>query len=329
MIKILAGCFLLVCRAGAAGGSERSDSLVTYGPYSSSLGEYVLVLPAHYPHEAEAYLRDLAADVILVLTSRFGPVEPAPFQMIVVSKRAELEAWVGGELPDWIHAIASERPPRVVMLGPAAAGSNLTGHRFEQTLLHELTHIYLYRLHPSDESGSLPGWFHEGLAVHAGGGLDRGMQRALVRGRLTGKFYTLAQLDRIHHTSSVLSELAYAQSVVAAQVMEDIYGRGVFRDIFDELRREHIFPTAFAQGTGESLERFYTRYDAEIRRRYNILLVLADPSVLFILLPFLVLVAYLVRLWRNRVITARWAAEREGVSEGLASESPRSDNANL
>jgi hypothetical protein len=192
-----------------------------------------------------------------------------------------------------------------------------------------LTHIYLYRLYPSAGNGSLPGWFHEGLAVYTGGGLDRGMQRALVRGRITGKFYTLAQLDRIYHTSSVLSELAYAQSAVAAQFMEEIYGRGVFRDIFEELRRERVFPAAFAQATGESLERFHIRYEADLRRRYNFLLVLADPSVLFILLPFLVLVAYLVRQWRNRVITARWAAEGAGASIGPESEPPPSDKADL
>jgi len=175
--------------------------------------------------------------------------------------------------------------------------------------MHELTHIYLYRLYPRWRGGPLPGWFHEGLAVDISGGLDRGMHRALIRGRITRRFYTLEQLDRIYHTSAILSELAYAQSVVAAQTMAAFYGELVFQAIFDEIRAGRSFHDAFTQATGEALPLFQARYQAELHRRYNLLLVLADPAVLFILLPLLVLAAYFVRVWRNRAIAARWTRE--------------------
>ncbi|MFB0516375.1 MAG: peptidase MA family metallohydrolase [Candidatus Neomarinimicrobiota bacterium] len=303
-----------------------SDSVITTGSVASSLGNFTLHFPADYPVEVETYLRELTVDVTLALVSRFGPVEPAPFQLMIVDSRAQLEKWVGGKLPTWIHAVAREHPPMVVVLGPATEVAEPISHRFEQILLHELTHVYLYRLYPSRNGERLPGWFHEGLAVHVSGGLDRGLHQALVRGRLTGRFYTLDQLDRIYHTSSVLSELAYAQSVVAVQTMEDFYGQGVFRSLFDEIRGGLPFPAAFAQIGGEPLEEFQARYQAALRRRYNILLVLADPGVLFILLPLLLLTAYLIKLWRNRAIAARWAAEDIGGGDRPGNLAPPDDN---
>ncbi len=293
---------------GEPGGQE---SLTFYGPHAGPFGYYMLYLPADYPSEAEDYLREVAEDVALVLISRFGPVDSAAFELVVVNTREQLAAWTGHELPRWIHAVALEHPPRVIVLGPATDISDRTSHHLEQVLLHEFTHIYLYRLYPS-RGGPLPGWFHEGLAVYISSGLDRGMHRALIRGRLTSRFYTLEQLDRIYHTSSVLSELAYAQSVVAAQSMAAFYGEEVFRSLFDEIRRGYSFAPAFALAAGETLEQFQTRYEARLHRRYNLLLVLADPTVLFILLPFLVLAAYFIRVWRSRAITARWAAEGYG-----------------
>jgi hypothetical protein len=288
------------------------DSLILSRSYASPLGEFTIYVPADYPLEAEDFLREVVADLALVLISRFGPVDYAAFELVIVNTREQLAAWTGHELPRWIHAVALEHPPRIVVLGHTTDIADHTSHRLEQALLHELTHIYLYRLYPSRNSGPLPGWFHEGLAVYFSGGLDRGMHRALIRGRLTSRFYSLKQLDRIYHTSTVLSELAYAQSVVAAQSMTAFYGEEVFHSLFDEIRRGYSFAPAFALAAGETLEQFQTRYEAELHRRYNLLLVLADPSILFILLPLLVLVAYFIRVWRNRVITARWAAEGFG-----------------
>ncbi|UCD36966.1 MAG: hypothetical protein JSW54_09010 [Fidelibacterota bacterium] len=303
-----------------------TDSLVATGVHDSPLGKFVLYLPADYQPEAEVYLRETTMDVALALITRFGPVTPAPFQLIIVGTREQLVTTVGGEVPEWIHALAFEHPPRVIILDPNSRRADPASDNLEQTLLHELTHVYLYRLYPSRGGDHLPGWLHEGLAVHISSGLDRGMHRALIRGRLTNKYYTLDQLDRIYHTSSILSELAYAQAAFAAKHMEASYGAGVFRSLFDELRMDKPFFAAFTSSTGESLEEFHARYESELRRQYNILIILGDPQVLFILLPILVLIAYLVRMWRNWRITQKWAIEgaydeRSQVSAG----SPASD----
>ena len=321
----LAGCLA----AGLAGEPETSgsDTLVDRGFSDSSLGRFALHVPGDYSATAVTFLQETAASVALALTTRFGPVDPAPFQLVVVESRAQLRVWVGNALPKWIHAVAIEHPPRVIILGGDLSGRDPASQRFEMTLLHELAHIYLYRM-PSGWSGdALPGWFHEGLAVHVSGGLDRGMHQALIRGRVTGNYYTLIELRRIYHTSSALSQLAYAQSLLAVQIMEEFYGAGMFRDLFDSLRRGASFSAAFATAAGVTPLQFQERYQQALRQRYNPLMILTDPGALFMLLPLLLVVAYFVRQRRNRMIRARWLTEGEA---GWASETggrPKEDDA--
>lgn len=300
---------LLVGSLGAEPTAPPGEPLLASGTYPSAVGDFTLYLPAHYPDAVATDLRHMTEDLSLTLVSRFGPVASAPFRVVITLDREQLDEWVGRELPSWIHAVALEHPSRIVLLGPAADGATATLEHFQEALLHELTHIYLHRLYPQPAGGPLPGWLHEGLAVHTSGGLDRSMHRALVRARLFNRFITLGELRRIVHTSAGLSELAYAQSVVAVQFMDDLYGADVFRSLFDELRAGASFRSAFARAAGETLDTFQNRYQVELLRRYNLLLVAADPNVLFILLPLLVFVAYFTKRWRGRLITARWRAE--------------------
>lgn len=309
------GSILLVGSLGAEATAPQAEPLLVLGTYPSAVGDFTLYLPAQYPDAAATDLRHTTEDLALMLVSRFGPVESAPFKVVITLDREQLNEWAGRELPGWIHAVALEHPSRIVLLAPAANVATATLERFQEALLHELTHIYLHRLYPRRAGGPLPGWFHEGLAVHTSGGMDRSMHRALVRARLFNRFISLKELRRIVHTSAGLSELAYAQSVVAVQFMEDQYGPEVYRSLFDGLRAGDSFRSAFASAAGETLDAFQSRYQVELLRRYNLLLVAADPNVLFILLPLLVIVAYFTKRWRGRLITAKWRAEEAREAE--------------
>ena len=107
-----------------------------------------------------------------------------------------------------------------------------------------------------------------------------------------------------------------AQAVIAVQVMESNYGAGIYHDLFEHLRQGMTFAEAFHLAAGESLLQFHVYYGNELRRRYNILVVLSSPNVLVILLPVLVVAAYLVRRQRNRRIRARWQAEETSTVGG-------------
>jgi len=138
-----------------------------------------------------------------------------------------------------------------------------------------------------------------------------------VKARLFNRFFTLGALSRMHHSSADQSTQAYAQAYLAVRLMADSYGQDIFREIFAIQAKGNSFEDAFSAASGESPARFEEYYLDELGRRYNLLLVLANPRILFITLPLLLLLAYFIRRWRNAIIKARWQLEEELRLEAL------------
>lgn len=283
--------------------------------HPSALGEFTLEVAEKYNLQARENLRAAIGSVAIALVGRYGPVEPEKFDLIVVRDRMELFAQVGRELPDWIQAVALARPSRVIMLMPTTRDLDISISEFEQTLMHELTHLYLYRLAPAR---AFPGWFHEGLATYTSNGFNRSLHWALVKARLFNMFFTLGELNRLDHRSADQSTQAYAQAYLAVRLMADAYGPDIFREIFAIQAKGGSFEDSFSAASGESPARFEDYYLDELGRRYNLLLVLANPRILYITLPLLLLLAYFIRRWRNAVIKAKWELEEELRLEILA-----------
>ncbi len=285
------------------------------GYHPSALGEFSLQAAENYNLQAQENLRAAVGSVAIALVGRYGPVKPEKFDLIVVRNRSELFAQAGREFPDWIQAVALERPSRVVMLMPTTRDLDISVSEFEQTLMHELTHLYLYRIAPARV---FPGWFHEGLATYTSNGFNRSLHWALVKARLFHLTFTLGELNRLDHRSADQSTQAYAQAYMAIRLMADSYGPDIFPKIFVIQARGGSFEDSFSAAAGESLAQFEKYYLDELGRRYNFLLVLANPRTLFITLPLLLMLAYFIRRWRNAVIKARWQMEEDLRLELLA-----------
>ena len=279
--------------------------------YSSALGEYTLQLPESFSSVAAVNLRQAVETVTMVLVERYGPVAESRYELVLARDHDELATWTGQELPEWFQAVTLRHPSRVVLLIPTTRDADFSAGEFEQTLWHEFTHLYLFRVTSAAGGRQLPGWFHEGLAVYTTGGFNRGFHWALVKARLVGRFYDLKELNRFHHRSADWSTQAYAQAYLAVRAMADLYGPDIFREIFTGLSAGDDFGMAFAGAAGESPARFQEHYLEQLERRYNLLLVAADPRVLYVSFPLLLLVAYLARMWRNAVIKARWQVEED------------------
>ncbi len=297
--------------AGAAWAAPAPLPVESESVYSSALGDYTLHLPQSFSSAAAINLRQTMETVTTVLVKRYGPVAESPYELVLARDHNELATWTGQELPEWFQAVTLKHPSRVVLLIPTTHDADISVGEFEQTLLHELTHLYLFRVTPAAGGRQLPGWFHEGLAVYTSSGFNRDFHWALVKARLVGRFYDLKELSRFHHSSADWSTQAYAQAYLAVRAMADLYGPDIFREIFTGLSAGDDFGMAFAGAAGESPARFQEHYLEQLERRYNLLLVAADPRVLYVSFPLLLLVAYLARMWRNAVIKARWQVEED------------------
>ncbi len=269
------------------------------------LGLCDLWLPPDYSSADAEYVAGAVSDFSRVLTDRLGPTAQWAYEVVLVDNRHQFEYWTGRQAPEWIHALAMQSPPRLVLL--VSANATTAGRKnLERTLLHELTHAYLHRLQSPGVRRNLPGWLHEGIAVQMSGGMERGMRQTVLYARWLGQLQPLGALTTIRHKTARSSELAYGQSALAVELIVEDHGDAGLRKLLNNLRGGAPFELAFEQSLGVPWLQFADRYQVWIRRRNNLLLALSDPNIIFMLLPLLLVAAYLVTRARGRRRKAEW-----------------------
>ena len=275
------------------------------GSSQTVLGLCDIWLPPGYASADAEYVAGAVSDLSLVLTDRLGPTAERAFELVLVDNRGEFEYWTGRQSPEWIHALAMNNPPRLVLLVSAIA-TPAARKNLERTLLHELTHAYLHRLVSPSTRRNLPGWFHEGIAVQMSGGMERGMQQTVLYARWLGQLQPLGALTTIRHKTARTSELAYGQSALAVELIVEDHGDAGLRKLLNDLRGGAPFESVFEQSLGIPWLQFADRYQVWMRRRNNLLLALSDPNIIFMLLPLLLVAAYLVTRARSKRRKAEW-----------------------
>ncbi len=313
---------LPLAQAGSPSSSDSSAALQQAGTVRTPLGQCEIWLPADYSATDAEFLAGAVADLSLVLSDRLGPVHPQPFQLVITADRAQFDEWTGRRLPEWIQALALESPSRLVISNYPGPLGDAGRQEVEQVLLHELTHAYLHRARWPAGRTPLPAWFHEGLAVEMSGGLSRDLQRAVLWARWTGRLQRLRDLRTIRHQTAAASQIAYAQSALALQYLTYRHGESARTDLLAALGKFSSFERAYPQTFGEPLISFEAGYLTWLRQRYNLLLLASDPATLFMLLPALMIVAYLATSLRTRRRKAQWAAAEQLQADDSAPPKP-------
>ena len=306
---------LAICLAAGPLYSDSTTAPVHVESVQTALGLCEIWLPPGYSSAEAQYVASAVSDLSLVLVDRLGPTAERAYELVLVDDRRQFELWTGRQSPDWIHALAMKDPPRLVLM----VAANLTTadrKKLERTLLHELTHAYLHRLEPESTRRIVPGWFHEGVAVQMSGGLERGMQQTVLYARWLGQLQPLEALTTIRHKTARSSELAYGQAALAVELIVEQHGDVGLSDLINGLRGGGAFELVFEQALGVPWPQFSGGYQNWLRRRFNLLLALSDPNILFMLLPLLLVAAYFVTRARGRRRKALWA-EQERLTDEL------------
>ncbi|MCH8327324.1 MAG: hypothetical protein IID15_02210 [Candidatus Marinimicrobia bacterium] len=301
----LSPILLVAMLAVTTAAADTTSVTVRAGSIQTVLGPCDIWLPPGYSTADAGYVAGAISDLSLVLTDRLGPTTERAFEVVLVDNRQQFEFWTGRAAPEWIHALALNSPPRLVLL-VAAQLTAADQKNLERTLLHELTHAYLHRLQAPDNRRNLPSWFHEGIAVQMSGGMERGMQQTVLYARWLGQLQPLGSLTTIRHETAQSSELAYGQSALAVELIVEDHGEAGLRELLNDLRGGAPFELVFEESLGVPWLQFVDRYQIWLRRRYNLLLALSDPNILFMLLPLLLVAAYLVTQARGRRRKAEW-----------------------
>lgn len=244
------------------------------------------------------------------------PGLPRPSSQVVISLApddARFAEWVGEHFPEWGAAAAFPETQRIVMHGRRAgsdAGNPLV------VLRHELAHLAL-----GEAMGTLPPrWFDEGYASYAAGEWGREEVLATSLALVLRGPSTFAALDSAFYGGATRATAAYAlahRAVAELAALDPERGLSLF---FTYWKNSRSFERAVRQAYGMTSAAVEDRWRSRTRRRYGVLALVADVSLVAGLVILGVVPVYVMRRRREkrRLETLRF---READQERRARES--------
>jgi hypothetical protein len=237
------------------------------------------------------------------------PGLPRPREHVLIAIAPDsrrFREWTGAGAPDWGAAIAIPDEHRIVMQG-SGAGSGAGDPR--SVLRHELAHLALH-----ERLGALPPrWFDEGYAGYSAGEWSRDEVLSANLGLvLHGIPASLDSLEDGFHGGASRASGAYALAYRAVSDMAALDPQRGLSLFFDYWKQSGSMDVAMRKAFGITKSGFEADWRARTMRRYGALAVLANLSLLFALLAFLLLPLLWVRRRRDaRRMTVLRAIEAE------------------
>jgi hypothetical protein len=227
--------------------------------------------------------------------------------------------WTGSGAPDWGAAIAIPDQQRIVMQG-RSAGSDAGDPRV--VLRHELAHLALH-----EALGSLPPrWFDEGYAGYAAGEWSRDdVLSANVGLVLYGIPASLDSLEDRFHGGASRASGAYALAYRAVSDLAALDPQRGLSLFFSYWKTTGSMDQAMRKAFGLTKSGFESEWRSRTMRRYGMLALAANLSLLFALLAFLLLPLTYLRRRRDRLrmekLRAAEAASEAATAAAIAAAS--------
>lgn len=230
----------------------------------------------------------------------------------IVPDRASYKALATGKasIVEFSDAFYSSRERRIYV-----RSSDQIWENYADIVLHEYVHWYLDELFLST-----PLWFHEGLATRYANQMGPERYLYFVRERFWGNKMDLFELAYSYPAEQRDWQMYYLSSFFAAKYMQDkdpAAWNAFWKTAADNHQkgRKTLFTTAFANSYRSSLYAFNLDFAAHSRRQAWIYLVIGANSVIFALLPFVLLIAWLRRRKRMHALPELELPEEEAVPE--------------
>ncbi len=172
------------------------------------------------------------------------------------------------------------------------------------TLRHELTHVLV-----AQNSVNLPVWFNEGLAQYIAGNWSWSGFYTLGTATISHDVIPLKDLDMVLSYSRKRAELGYAEAIDAFKYMLDRQGPSILPEILKAGKKS--FAERYGAATRESLPDFEIGWRKHLDQKFAFFKLAHFPDLLWLAMPFLVLIGYILNRRRNKQKLLEWELEEE------------------
>ena len=261
-------------------------------------------------HDYDVQLTNLVVSTILNNINRIsediGYDGPPIANIIISGSQKEFDGFTGNILPSWSQGSTDYSKSLIVL--KSTSFSKATKKELERTITHELTHFLIGAV---IDAGKVPRWFNEGLATFLAGGETFRAKILLSRALFTKSLIKLNDVQEVLSFDGNKANLAYAQSRAAIVFLKETAGKDVIKFIFENINLNNSFEAAFTEVTGTDLLDFEIDLRRNLKNNYRYYFLAAVNDYIWILIPVLLLLAYIAVKHKNWKIVRKWDAERE------------------
>jgi hypothetical protein len=255
-------------------------------------------------NELLAQYKNIVIEETKRLEREYGDAKPKEFNIILAETELEFGKLSEGVAPEWSTAVTLQNPDKIII--KSLSISHVSESRMKEIIIHEINHVFLHRI---PNSGTMPSWFLEGMAMRASGEFSFRQKVKISKARLNGQLFALSNLYNMNMQKTSNVGLAYAQSAAAIYTMLYYYNATILVDIIALMRKDIDFETAFLTLTGDDMLDFQDKYQNYVKKNYAWMFLLNTSNLIFVVLPIILVIGIILRYRHNKKIMERWVEE--------------------
>ena len=273
--------------------------------FSTAFGECTLEIYDGQVDDISEFVQ-LIQDETINLTQEFGQVPSIPFSIYITSNMKDFNKKTKGPVPEWGIAVAKMNPDRIIMKAPGIANISFT--RMKEVMIHELNHIYMFRI---PGYNTLPSWFKEGMAMKNSNEFSLLHKIEISRYIWKKQTIPLLRLRNISQYSIDKVKLAYGESAASIEALKSFYGDDILTKIITNLYQTQDFIEALELAIGEEFIDFQIKFEQYMESNFKWIFLLRASKYIYVMLPFVLVLGYIYRYYRSKQILSKWEVEEE------------------
>ncbi|MCF7741015.1 MAG: hypothetical protein K9N00_04395 [Candidatus Marinimicrobia bacterium] len=254
----------------------------------------------------------------------FGLDKEPHIDCIIAAHQKEFDKILGHKTPPWLAGVMNYRENRIILKSPEL--ENISHQQYETTIKHELVHYLQNSLVPLSIT---PNWFDEGVAEYLVKTHDLRGQIILSRALNQEKLIPLDKLNFALSPNRTKSRLAYAESASLIDLVVIGYGEEAIKNILHELKNGATFSESWEKITGTQYDFLDYHWKEYIKKRYKWIFLLDFKYLIWLIMPVLLIIAYLIKKITNQKTIKEWDDEieyKEGHIEEIYPHDPDRDD---
>ncbi len=271
---------------------------ILYG-YTLTQDQIKISYPKGYEQLAK-FSRNTIHQNIDQIAQIVGATEPK-ITLFLVNNIDSLINITGNKIPEWAAGVTLTNKNIIVMKTPDFLKSTL--RQYKTTLIHEMVHCIQGQVVPLNLT---PAWFNEGLAEYISEEYDLHKKVILSRAIIKNRIIPLQEVTDLINFSHVKARLAYAESSSVIEFLIYKFGLEVIHEILNTMKEGTYFAKSLSIHTDIDFCDFPYFWKKYISQRYKWVFMLDIQNILWLIMPIMVIIGFLIKKYRNRKVLKEW-----------------------